>query len=383
MLADVAPAVGQGLDAAEPEGGVRHLVDDGGARGEDPVLDPQVGPAFRDAVARPVPAVHRSVVEAQGLELRNPAGGEDGEGVVADLGGDQQLEAGDVFAEDLEHRVVDPALAEADPRRLLPAVGVMAGVDRLAEDRDPGLAPQPLAEEQRRVGGGGEDRRRQRLGDVVEPGEAPGLDLEVDLEGGVAGLGHHAVVGHPELVAALDAELEIAPREPLRGLGDGEVARLRGHVVERQIGLVEGRQDAGQEDLGAELPGPPPGDGHDVVELRLEAAQGVGAEDDRIEIGLEVEPGELGGEPRVVDRCEDLERQGRRTVAAVDQEELLLGADAGGAGLEHALGEHLLQRPQVAQDLAHEGPQLFRRALLLDLRLAHGSPGNGSIANGF
>ena len=52
---------------------------------------------------------------------------------------------------------------------------------------------------------GAENWRR----DVVELGEVLRIDLEVHLVARVAGLRHHAVVAHRELVAALDVELEL------------------------------------------------------------------------------------------------------------------------------------------------------------------------------
>ncbi len=62
----------------------------------------------RNAVADPVPAVDRAVVEPQGLEARRPPVLELLEGIVIDLGREQGPEAGDVLrkissADDLTH----------------------------------------------------------------------------------------------------------------------------------------------------------------------------------------------------------------------------------------------------------------------------------------
>ena len=72
------------------------------------------------------------------------------ERVLVDVGREQHLEAGDVLLEDLEHAVVDPAPAERDARRLLAQVQARGAViDRLLEEGDARLAPEPAAEEER------------------------------------------------------------------------------------------------------------------------------------------------------------------------------------------------------------------------------------------
>ena len=90
---------------AEPERGVRDLVDDGRARGQHAELDAEVRLAvLRDAVAGAVPAVDRAVVEAERLQLRDLAAVEDGVRVLLVLGADERAEARDVVLEDVERR---------------------------------------------------------------------------------------------------------------------------------------------------------------------------------------------------------------------------------------------------------------------------------------
>ncbi len=57
----------------------------------------------------------------------------------------------------------------------------------------------------------------------------------------------------------------------------------------------------------------------------------------------------------------------------VDQEQLLLGADAADAGLEQLLVQHLLEGAELGQELLGEAPQLCRVVRLGDSVLAHGS----------
>ena len=71
--------------------------------------------------------------------------------------------------------VVHPVGAERDAgAALAQVVAGTAGVDRLLEQRDARLGPQPLAEQQRRVRGAGQHGPGEQLGDVVHVGELVG-----------------------------------------------------------------------------------------------------------------------------------------------------------------------------------------------------------------
>ena len=56
-----------------------------------------------------------------------------------------------------------------------------------------------------------------------------------------------------QLVSALDTELVLRAAQAVHRLVECVVARLRRHAVERQIGLLQRRQDSGQHDAGVEL----------------------------------------------------------------------------------------------------------------------------------
>ena len=205
---DVLVLGGERHHEAEPERGVGHLVHGRRARGQDAVLDAQVGLAVDDPVAGAVPAVDRAVVEAQRAQLGRQALRQRFEGVLVALGGDEDAVARDVLAVELDDGVAHPRPPEVDAGAALPEVVARAArVHRLLEDRDPRLVPEAAPEEHRRVHGGGEDRPRRHLRDVVHLGELGGADLEVRLEGRVAGLDHHRVVLDHQLVHALDADL--------------------------------------------------------------------------------------------------------------------------------------------------------------------------------
>ncbi len=113
------------------------------------------------------------------------------------------------------------------------------------------------------------------------------------------------------------------------------------------------------------LGGGPP-EGEQLVELGVHAREAVAGELLRVEVELEVErpdlgrvrlPGE-GGEHRQRSRC--------RLPRGVDEEHLLLGADAPDVGLEAVVTKHRLQRLQVAQHPANRRlPVGSRRRRLL------------------
>ena len=177
-----------------------------------------------------------------------------------------------------------------------------------------------------------------------------------------------------ELVGALDVELVGAAAQPPHRLVEGEVARLGRHVVERQVGDVERRQDAGHDDLGAEPVRRLPRLGEQVRELRLHLLQAVAAEIERVGVEFEVEARELGGEVIVGGRLDHLHRERRRIEGAVDEEELLLGADPPHARLDRSVLEHPFEGLKIPEQAAGERPQRFGTELL-DVVFAHCAPG--------
>ena len=70
---------------------------------------------------------------------------------------------------------------------------------------------------------------------------------------------------------------------------------------------------------------------------------------------------------RVVEQLEHAVRDRRRPHRGVDQEQLLFGAHAHAVGLDHALGEHALERLHVPQERLRELTQLLLVAVGADL----------------
>ena len=161
------------------------------------------------------------------------------------------------------------------------------------------------------------------------------LDLQVNLEAGVARLDHHRVVAHTKLVDPLDVQLEASPRRLRDGVVERQVARVLHHVVEREVALAHRRQDAGEHDVEAGGRGDGADDGRGARRAGPPSSKHVAAEDLRVEVDLEVERADLGREVPVGDVGEDRQRPRRRLPRAVDEEHLLLGPDAAHAGLEH------------------------------------------------
>jgi hypothetical protein len=180
----------------------------------------------------------------------------------------------------------------------------------------------------------------------------------VDLEARAAGLEHHRVVLHEELVRSRKAQL-VAPSAQLpEGLVEDTIARQGREVLPNEVGLPKRRQDARQHDLGSQLPGRPAHCAEAAGQVRLHSGEGVSGEGQALEVELEVEEPELGREGRIVEGLEQLERDGTGTGRFVDQEELLLAADPPLSGFDRPALEHGFQGGQVAEERLHEAAQL-------------------------
>ena len=202
---DVLMRLGHAAQEPTQKGRVGHLVLHRGSGRQRPILDSQVGLSLPDSIAGTVPAVDGAVEEAEGLEPGHFVSGKDFKRILGALIGHQGSEAGDVLLKDLQYRVADPLVAEADAR---PGAADMGrgppSVDGALEKGDARFFPQSLPQQEGRIGGGRQHRSRHQLGDVVELGEPVGGYLVVDLKGGIASLQHDGVALQHQLVDALD-----------------------------------------------------------------------------------------------------------------------------------------------------------------------------------
>src|SRR5215475_7986936 len=124
------------------------------------MLDPQMSDAVIDTITGTIPPPHRAVVQTQRGEIWRLAAVEGFERVFFNLFGQNDAEPRDLFAEDLDARIGDPATAETHPRRMtssLPRARTLIG--RMLKQRDTGFAPEAMADEQRRIRGGRQQRR--------------------------------------------------------------------------------------------------------------------------------------------------------------------------------------------------------------------------------
>jgi hypothetical protein len=181
----------------------------------------------------------------------------------------------------------------------------------------------------------------------------------VHLEAGVARLKHHRVVLDQQFVEPLDVKLVCPAPHLLHRPVEGAVARHRGHVLQPQIRFAQGRQDTGQQDLDILLRRQPAQEIEPRFELLLHRRQAAGAEGARIEVDLEIEQAELGGVMRVVNLAEEIHRHGGGMPVVIDEKQLLLGADAAHAALDHPLFDHQAEGAQIDQQVAHEGAPLL------------------------
>jgi hypothetical protein len=134
---------GQPEREADQEGRVGQHVGDRRPGGQSAHLDPQVAPC-RGVVDGPVPAPDRALVQPELVQRRHAVAG----GRVADEG-EERLVPPDALGEQLQRTTPQPARAERRARRAAPRAGAVAVLDRLLEQRDPGLLPEPSAEEHR------------------------------------------------------------------------------------------------------------------------------------------------------------------------------------------------------------------------------------------
>lgn len=139
------------------------------------------------------------------------------------------------------------------------------------------------------------------------------------------------------------------------------VAGVGRHVREREIAAAQRGKDAGQHDVGAEslrrLARAP----DELRHLALHLGETAALERPRRDVRFEVEEGELRREPGLARALEHPQGERRGPALAVDQEHLLLGADAARGPVEAtARLEHVLERANVRQQGLHE-----RAALVL------------------
>ncbi len=170
----------------------------------------------------------------------------------------------------------------------------------------------------------------------------------MDLETRIRRLDEDRIVVELELIEPLEVELIGAATEPVHRIVESVVARVGRHVDEFEVGLLKGGKDTGQDHVAAAFLCGFPGFSEQLAELPLHVAH-TSAEHVRIEIELEVEPRELGGEVGIVQDLQNLGGDRRRTPKMINQEKFLLGADASDTGLESLLFEHLFEGPYVLQ----------------------------------
>ena len=347
------PLVLAGQPQREPdqEGRVGQHVGDGRAGGQGAHLDPQVSPG-RGIVDGPVPAPDRALVQPELVQDRS-AGISAAGWRVADEG-QQRLVPPDALGEQLERAAAQPARAERRARWAAPQAAAVAVLDRLLEQRDPGLLPEPAAEEGRRVAGRGQGRGGGQLGRVVDPGEVRRGDPQVQLERGVRPLEHDVFGGQLQRFFAGDPDEERAPVQPPQAAVQCPVAGRVGHHAQVNVGQAEGRQDADQRDPAVVCPGRGVGPGQELAELAGQRGERVSGQRHRRGVQLQVVPVELERDPGVGGQGADGLVPRQRPGRVVDQAHFELGADRHRAGAEAGPGE---QPPQVGQALLEPFPE--------------------------
>ena len=104
--------------------------------------------AVVDPITGAIPAIHRAVVQAQGIEFRRLALVHHPQGIFLGFRGEDDSEAGDILLKDLGHAFPQPTVSEVNPGPQ-PA-GLMrfrTGINRMLKYGNTALMPQAFAEQ--------------------------------------------------------------------------------------------------------------------------------------------------------------------------------------------------------------------------------------------
>ena len=245
-----------------------------------------------------------------------------------------------VVAKDRQQRLVQPHALGEQPQRPAPQppgakrhagkpatqATAVAVVDRLLAQGDPGLLPQPMAKQGRRVAGHRQHRRGGRLGRVVAARESVRVDPQVHLEGGGRALQGHVVAGQLERVGARDPQVEGVMAQPSQAAVERPVARQVADDPGAQVSSAQRGQNADQHRPAPVRPGRLRDAPKQQPQLLAERREGLAGQQRRGGVQLQVEPVQLQVDAGVgrsrADRLIVLQRPGR----AIDQEQLQLGA---------------------------------------------------------
>ncbi len=265
-----------------------------------------MGDAVGEPVHRPVPPVDGAVVQDELGQAGHASLAEHLERVLVVTDGQQRRVVAHVLLEELVRRA-DPPLPEPGPgaHPLVPDLG-RPHVRGLLEQRRPGLPPQLLAEQERRVGAEGDLDRGDRLGRVPHVGESLRRHLQMQLDGCAGRFGGNGGRGGDQPLHAFDIEDEIltAGRGHLV-VEEGvpvHVRQVRGdHVV-----AAERRQDADHHDPGVDLRGFAVGICEPGPQLLGELVEYPAAEPVRENVHLQIEHPQLRLEISAGDALEHL-----------------------------------------------------------------------------
>ena len=198
----------------------------------------------------------------------------------------------------------------------------------------------------------------------------------MDLEGGVGAFQRHVVAldGDLLVVVAGDLDPERLLAQPLDAVVEGAVAVRVGDHAAMQVVLAEGGQHADHRHPAAVAAGGPPHPVERAVHLPAERGERPVGEGRRRRVQLQVEAVQLQGDVLVVGVGKHGVVLRQRPPALVDQEQLQLGAEGGGAGAEAGPLQQLPERLQAAfQPLGEAGEVGFLELVTVDVD-AHAGP---------
>ena len=193
----------------------------------------------------------------------------------------------------------------------------------------------------------------------------------MNLEARIAGFQHDVIVLDRQLINAIDRELKFLTPQSPNGVVQGVVARHRNHGIQAEVFFAQGRQYAHQGNVTIVFRSALTRHFIDFLKLGFHQLQAVTAHHMRREVCLHVEQSEFMSEPFIADGIQDFHRFGCGLVRLVDQEHLLLSADAADARFDHSALQHAFQRANFIQQSLHEGLMFDLAVVSFDVLFTH------------
>jgi hypothetical protein len=144
-------------------------------------------------------------------------------------------------------------------------------------------------------------------------------------------------------------------------------------MIQRQVGLPNCGQDAGEEDLRIAFPRSLSSDGNQFRQFLFHLPQASPGQGARRKIGLQIELADFGSQPMIVGILQNRQNNWSRSQRPVKKKHLLLRADPANAALNPAGVDHPLQGGDIGKQRLHEDLGLMDVVFAGNVMLTHRS----------